>query len=579
MTWSKATPALVISGIFDALRLMFVGFIFFGPALAGLYCDYKVSDWIGPAFGLTTAGCAAGAATLGFFGAPAFMAFGTVMAMATGFAGWLAVGLILLMFNSRIFKENALWFVGSLLFSEIPFIGAIPAITVSVWKMHSHQIKTEKEAYKKWQKENAAAQLAERNQRAAQSQAAQQAQQEVLDQEWENQMGQQEEQETEDGETNRTIAEATLPNLRLDTKPLPSPSVRQTPPPLPISSQSVPPPLPQEYLKSVPPPLPAWARSTPPPLPIEIHNYASATQPPPLPPQPVRYTNTSGMKDRPTMNSDERSVEQVALRNNAFIVHTIAESGQAQHHNENSNVSGKVTYGDDMDIMLAFEPSVSASSVTPGKKARLWTGDGFILGGGQISEAGGSDQGTVAHGIKRRGNRTSSLEEIDHAVGRNSELHKRDYDRIGTFGMNEIVVNNSEVFGFFQQAEKDADGRYWMFSAETKKDAEMAKKMRRYGPTAFDNNLGNYRRRFSTAQERGIPLYVMTPEREVYEALGVNDDGTVEIGKQLTPEEVARGRAGLSAEKRKEIGERILKKNLFRGEKIQKEAEEIIKSL
>ena len=179
MTWSKATPALVISVIFDALRLMFVGFIFFGPAMDGLYCDYKVSDLIGTAFGLTTAGCAAGAATLGFFGAPAFMAFGTVMAMATGFAGWLFVGIWLMITNSRIFKENALWFVGSLLFSEVPFIGAIPAITVSVWKMHSNQIKIEKEAYAKWKKENADAQLQEQNQRAtqiAQLQVAQQAQ-------------------------------------------------------------------------------------------------------------------------------------------------------------------------------------------------------------------------------------------------------------------------------------------------------------------------------------------------------------------------------------------------------------------
>ena len=153
MTWGKATPALVISGIFDALRLMFVGFIFFGPAMAGLYCDYKVSDLMGTAFGLTTAGCAAGAATLGFFGAQAFMAFGMVMAMAVGFAGWLAVGIWLMITNARIFKENALWFVGSLLFSEVPFIGAIPAITVSVWKMHSNQIKIEKEAYAKEKRE------------------------------------------------------------------------------------------------------------------------------------------------------------------------------------------------------------------------------------------------------------------------------------------------------------------------------------------------------------------------------------------------------------------------------------------
>ena len=188
MTWGKATPALVISGIFDALRLMFVGFIFFGPAMAGLYCDYKVSDWIGSAFGLTSAACGAAVATGAFFSAPALMAFGMVMAMAVGLTGWLAVGGWLLATNSRIFKENALWFVGSLLFSEVPFVGAIPAITVSVWKMHSHQIKIEKAALKKWEKENAEKQAKKRSEQAAQLmqmqqlQAVQQTQSQVVQQ-------------------------------------------------------------------------------------------------------------------------------------------------------------------------------------------------------------------------------------------------------------------------------------------------------------------------------------------------------------------------------------------------------------
>lgn len=144
--------------------------------MAGLYCDYLVSDWIGSAFGLTKTVCAAGAVAAGFFGAPALIAFGTVMAMATGFAGWLAVGGWLMATNSRIFKENALWFIGSLLFSEVPFIGAIPAITVSVWKMHSNQIKIEKAAYKKWEKENADAQAQEQQQQIAQLMQARSAQ-------------------------------------------------------------------------------------------------------------------------------------------------------------------------------------------------------------------------------------------------------------------------------------------------------------------------------------------------------------------------------------------------------------------
>ncbi|MEK7135820.1 MAG: hypothetical protein AAB831_01520 [Patescibacteria group bacterium] len=166
MTWGKATPALVISVISDALRLMFVGFIFFGPAMAGLYCTSTTSGWVGSLGGLTTAACTAGAVALGFYGFVPAATFGTVMAMAVGLLGWLVVGGWLWAKNSRIFKENTLWFVGSLLFSEMPFIGAIPAITASVWKMHSNQIKIEKAVFAKWKKENA----------ERQRQAAQQAQ-------------------------------------------------------------------------------------------------------------------------------------------------------------------------------------------------------------------------------------------------------------------------------------------------------------------------------------------------------------------------------------------------------------------
>ena len=60
---------------------------------------------------------------------------------------------------------------------------------------------------------------------------------------------------------------------------------------------------------------------------------------------------------------------------------------------------------------------------------------------------------------------------------------------------------------------------------------------------------------------------------------GFNEDGSVEVGAQLTPEEVATGRAGLSVEKRKEIGERILEKRIFKQQETIQEAQEIISNL
>lgn len=173
MTWTRAAPVLAVSAVFDAFRLIFEMFWFFGPALAALYCTIKASGaleaWTFGLLGTNTAAlaCAAGAGAIGAMGVGIIAPFGVVMAMATGLAGWLTVGITLLVTNGRIFKENALWFAGGLLVSEIPIVGSIPAITLVVWKMYRTQIRIEKEALKKFEKERteeqrhqAAAQLA-----------------------------------------------------------------------------------------------------------------------------------------------------------------------------------------------------------------------------------------------------------------------------------------------------------------------------------------------------------------------------------------------------------------------------------
>lgn len=265
-----------------------------------------------------------------------------------------------------------------------------------------------------------------------------------------------------------------------------------------------------------------------------------------------------------------RSLEHVMKRNNVFVVHKIEEREELRH-NVNSNVSSETTYEDDIDIMLAFEPSISASSFTPGEKTKLWPGaSGFLLGGGQIGEAGSTDIGTHGEGIKKRGGKNSSIEEIDKVVGRKDKFSKQDYEISGSHTMNEVVVNNAEIFGFFQNAEMDKDGKFWAYDINT---------IEAQSKDMLKNSISRYRERFATANSRGIPLYVMTPDRNVYECLSVNDDGTIEVGKQLTPEEVSTGRAGLSTEKRKEIGERILEKKIFKKQETQEEAREIVDSL
>jgi len=196
MTWKKASLVLVICGVFDALRIFFEMFWFFGPALATVYCTSKVGGWVGSLGGLTAAACTAAGGVVGYFGYSVTTVFGSVMAMAVGLFGWLTIGLIILMTNSRIIKDNFLWLAGGLLISETPIIGALPGLTGTTVKMYSKQIKQDKEAMKKYEKEQADAQLQERNRQIAYLMQARAAQQEQVMQQEEQEEAESKEEET-----------------------------------------------------------------------------------------------------------------------------------------------------------------------------------------------------------------------------------------------------------------------------------------------------------------------------------------------------------------------------------------------
>lgn len=178
MTWGKASPVLIVCVVFDALRIFFEQFWFFGPALAAAACTGVVSSWVSSLGGLTAATCTAAAGVLGYFGAAPIAAFGVIMAMAVGLMGWLAIGLILIMTNARIFEENAghaLWFAVSLLISEVPIVGTIPALTIIVWRMYRTQIKKEAVARRQYESEQAVALAEEREERQRQAAGLMQA--------------------------------------------------------------------------------------------------------------------------------------------------------------------------------------------------------------------------------------------------------------------------------------------------------------------------------------------------------------------------------------------------------------------
>lgn len=317
----------------------------------------------------------------------------------------------------------------------------------------------------------------------------------------------------------------------------------------------------------------------------------------------------------------KKSVEQTALRNGVFFVHTIQESSY-KRHNELSNVAIEATYEDDTDILLSLEPTISASSIFSGKSEEgkvsgLWSDTGgFILGGGDIQYADRNDVDSLSEGIKNRtivgGLDKQSIEDIDRVVSKRGEIeahYTRDGGRMemGT-AYNEFVINNPKVFGYYQPVgiEEDeliADGKYYAGDISTRSDhdeltyiksrlekfktsPELVTSFTRETPElyqeklfAFQAKVARFKERFEKMAERGNPLYIMTPDKSVYEYKGVNEDGSVNIGKQLTPEEAATGRAGLSVEKRKELGEKVLKKKIFKKQETTEEAKEIIAAL
>ena len=186
----------------------------------------------------------------------------------------------------------------------------------------------------------------------------------------------------------------------------------------------------------------------------------------------------------------------------------------------------------------------------PGSRHGLWNeGMGVIIGGGEIRGGAQTDNQTQTGGIKERNGTISTSEEIDEMV---SDKDARGY--------NELVVNNPEVFGFFQNVSVDNNG-----------------KMSGFNPR--HSNKENFMQHMNLAKEKGMPLMVMTPDRKLFEFLDIDDNGIVSIGLEITPEQVATGKAGLPEEKRIELGGNVISKNLFKKISDQKEAKGIVAEL
>ena len=195
MTMWRAAPIVAGAAVFDFVRAFFQFFWFFGPALGALACTAGTNVVIGASVSevagrVVAAVCTSGAVVLGTVFSESTALFGVIVADALGLFGFLTLKMWVYSSSRRrrALKKTWLWHVGTLLFSSIPFVGAFPIYSVVLFFTFRHQIKIEKEDYRKWEKEARDARLQQRNQQAAKASQLQTAEQEELMQTQENQL-------------------------------------------------------------------------------------------------------------------------------------------------------------------------------------------------------------------------------------------------------------------------------------------------------------------------------------------------------------------------------------------------------
>lgn len=162
MTWAAAAPILMWALIFDGVRALFEYIGIFAPIAAGLVTNAVASSYL-PSwlpFHDTLASASAwliGGATA-IFASPELEGFGMLMALILGFAGWMLIGIMILLTNARIFKESAMTLIVMILgaaLTEVPLLDGLPLITGTLWAMYSRQISTEKKQFRRWQRQQA----------------------------------------------------------------------------------------------------------------------------------------------------------------------------------------------------------------------------------------------------------------------------------------------------------------------------------------------------------------------------------------------------------------------------------------
>lgn len=157
-TWGSALPVLIVAVLFDILRAAATWLWLLAPTIAAGLCSHYTG------FTLLCVGVSGIAGTAA---APALTMAGAAIAMVIGITGWIVVMLLMLLIAPRVLARGMLMMGLSFVFSELPILNSVPALTLAIWRMYHQQIKADKEAMKKYQERMAAQKAQETRERMA----------------------------------------------------------------------------------------------------------------------------------------------------------------------------------------------------------------------------------------------------------------------------------------------------------------------------------------------------------------------------------------------------------------------------
>lgn len=222
-----------------------------------------------------------------------------------------------------------------------------------------------------------------------------------------------------------------------------------------------------------------------------------------------------------------------------------------------------------IENILALEPNIPCSSIEQGKTIHLFNYSeiyhdcvGVILGEGKIEQILDRDAGTIAASIDSRGrfkdengclsNVINKIKTIDDCL---ESSHTNSNPRY-----NEICINHAKITGIFKILSLDENGNF-----------------------VFKGDPDIFKKHFDWAGKNNIPFFVLQEnDGRLFELKNMPEIAYLKPvipGKEIQPEDVLEYQAGVSTERRIEMGKRILRKKIFHSFNFYWEAKKRLRNL